>query len=94
VPDKNFNPAFPDSNVHVLSLGVGLTCRLGGRFLGIKDCGQPDEAYSLRKLIGLDLAYQLFLFEPRTVTGNPNPAVNGKYRTTNQALTLSFRLGF
>jgi long-chain fatty acid transport protein len=94
VPDKNFNPAFPDSNVHVLSIGLGLTCRPGGRFLGIKDCGQPDEANSLRKLIGVDLAYQLLLFEPRTVTGNPNPAVAGKYRTTNQALTLSFRLGF
>ena len=94
VPDKNFNPAFPDSNVHSPSIGVGLTCRPGGSFLGIMDCGQPGEANSLRKLIGVDLAYQLVLYEPRTVTGNPNPAVNGKYRTTDHALTLSFRLGF
>ena len=43
VPDKNFNPAFPDSNVHVLSFGFGLTCHPGGKFLGIKDCGQPDQ---------------------------------------------------
>jgi long-chain fatty acid transport protein len=94
VPDKNFNPAFPDSNVHVLSFGFGLTCHPGGKFLGIKDCGRPGEANSPRKLIGVDVAYQLLLFEPRTVTGNPNPAVNGKYRTMNQAFTLSFRLGF
>ena len=94
VPDKNFNPAFPESNVHAPSIGIGLTCRPGGSFLGIKDCGQPGESNSPRKLIGVDLAYQMVLYEPRTVTGNPNPAVNGKYRTTVHALTLSFRLGF
>jgi len=94
VPDKNFNPAFPESNVHSPSIGFGLTCRPGGSFLGIKVCGGRGEANSLRKLIGVDLAYQLVLYESRIVTGNPNPAVNGKYRTTTQALTLSFRLGF
>jgi len=45
-------------------------------------------------MTSLDLAYQLLLFETRTVTGSPNPAVNGTYRTTNQALVLSFRLAF
>jgi hypothetical protein len=40
------------------------------------------------------MAYQVLFFEPRTVTGNPNPAVNGKYHTLNQALTLSLRVGF
>ena len=94
VPDRNFNPAFPDSNVHVLSLGVGLVCRPGGKFLGLKDCGRPGEATSDRRMTSLDLAYQLLLFETRTVTGSPNPAVNGTYRTTNQALVLSFRLAF
>jgi long-chain fatty acid transport protein len=73
---------------------VGLTCRPGGRFLGVKDCGQPGEANSLRELIGVDLSYQLILYEPRVVTGNPNPAVNGKYRTTDHLLSLSLRLGF
>ena len=94
IPDQNFNPAFPDSNVHMLSLGVGLTCRPGGTFLGLKDCGQPGGAASHRQTIGLDVAYHLLLFETRTVTENPNPAVNGRYRTTNQALVLSFRLAF
>jgi long-chain fatty acid transport protein len=94
VPDKNFNPAFPDSNTNVLSVGVGLTCRPGGRFLGIKDCGQAGEANSLRQLIGVELSYQLLLVEPRIITGNPNPVVNGKYRTTNHILALSLRLGF
>ncbi|HEY7167521.1 MAG TPA: outer membrane protein transport protein [Candidatus Binatia bacterium] len=92
VPDKNFNPAFPDSNVHVLSFGIGLTCHPGAKFLGFKDCGRSGE--TIAEMIGVDLAYQLFLFESRTVTGNPNPAVNGTYDTINQALALTFRVGF
>jgi long-chain fatty acid transport protein len=94
VPDKNFNPAFPDSNVHVLSLGFGLTCHPGGKFLGLKDCGQTDAEHSHRENIGIDMAYQVLLFEPRTVTGNPNPVINGKYRTINQVLAVTFRVGF
>ena len=94
VPDKNFNPAFPDSNVHVLSFGFGLTCHPGGKFLGIKDCGQQDSENAHHENIGLDMAYQVLFLESRTVTGNPNPAVNGKYQTINQALTFSFRVGF
>ena len=80
--------------MHVVSLGVGLASRPGGTFLGLKDCGRPGEATSDRRMTSLDLAYQLLLFETRTVTGSPNPAVNGTYRTTNQALVLSFRLAF
>jgi long-chain fatty acid transport protein len=94
VSDQNFTPAFADSNVTVLSAGLGLTCRAGGRFLGLRSCGQPGEGAARRELIGVDLAYQLFLFEPRTVTGNPNPAVNGTYRTTIQLVSLSLRVGF
>ncbi|HWP24205.1 MAG TPA: outer membrane protein transport protein [Candidatus Binatia bacterium] len=93
VPDKNFNPAFADSNVHVLSAGAGLTCRPGGKFLGVMSCGEVDRSSPWRHT-ALDLAYQLLLFEPRTVSGHPNPAVNGRYRTINQAVVISFRAGF
>jgi long-chain fatty acid transport protein len=93
VPDKNFNPAFADSNVHALSVGVGLTCRPGGKFLGLISCGELDGSAPWRHA-GLDLAYQLLFFEPRAVSGHPNPAVNGRYRTVNQSLALSFRAGF
>ena len=93
VPDRNFNPAFVDSNVHALSFGVGFTCKPGGKFLGIKDCGELGES-SEWKAMAFDIAYQLFLLEPRTITGNPNPAINGRYRSTTQSLTLSFMLAF
>ncbi len=93
VPDKNFNPAFADSNVHVLSAGAGLTCHPGGKFLGVMSCGEVDRSSPWRHT-ALDLAYQLLLFEPRTVSGHPNPAVNGRYRTINQAVVISFRAGF
>jgi long-chain fatty acid transport protein len=94
IPAKNFNPAFPDANTHVIAMGTGLTCRPGGRFLGIKDCGKPGEGNHLRELIGVDVSYQLSLVNSRTVTGNPNPVVNGRYRTTGHTLALSLRLGF
>ncbi|HWP57961.1 MAG TPA: outer membrane protein transport protein [Candidatus Acidoferrales bacterium] len=93
VPDKNFNPAFADSNVHVLSIGGGLTCRPGGKFLGLTSCGEEGKSSPWRHA-GIDFAYQLLLFEPRIVSGHPNPAANGRYKTINQSLVLSFRAGF
>lgn len=93
VPDVNFTPAFSDSDVHTLSIGLGLTCHPGGKFLGFAKCGTQERSSAWRNM-GLDLAYQLILFEPRTVSGNPNPTVDGKYNTINQAITLSNRIGF
>jgi hypothetical protein len=37
-------PAFADSNVHVLSAGIGFTCKPGGRFLWLLSCGEPGKA--------------------------------------------------
>jgi long-chain fatty acid transport protein len=93
VSDRNFTPAFADSNAHVLSAGVGFTCKPDGKFLGIVSCGETGKSSAWRQ-IGLHLAYQIFLFETRPVTDNPNPAVNGRYRTLNQALALSLGIAF
>lgn len=93
VSDRNFSPAFPDSNVHVLSAGVGFTCKARGKFLGLFSCGESDKALAWHHL-GIDLAYQIFLWETRKVLENPNPSVNGTYRSLNQALALSLRVGF
>ncbi len=94
IPDANYNPVIPDADVHVWSIGLGLFCREGGRFLGVVDCGGADGGWVTRKAIGLDLAYQLLLFEPRTVTGHPHSGVNGTYRTTTNAGSLTLRINF
>jgi long-chain fatty acid transport protein len=93
VSDRNFTPAFPDSNGHVLSAGIGLTCKPGGKFLGLISCGEPGKASNWR-YTALDLAYQAILWETRRVTKSPNPAVNGRYRSLTQALSLSLRFAF
>jgi long-chain fatty acid transport protein len=85
IPDENFNPAVPDSDVNIWSVGLGLLCRYPARFLGWLACGRA---------MGLDVAYQALVFESRTVNGHPNPAVNGTYRTTTHDVALTFRLAF
>jgi long-chain fatty acid transport protein len=47
-----------------------------------------------RKALGIDVAYQALLFESRTVTGNPNPTVNGSYQTTTHVGSLTMRVNF
>jgi long-chain fatty acid transport protein len=44
--------------------------------------------------MGVDLAYQEWFYEPRTVTGNLNPAVNGTYHAFVHLGTFSFRYLF
>ena len=93
VSDQNFSPAFPDTNGHVLSAGMGLTCKPGGKFLGVFSCGETDEVSPWHHM-GIDFAYQVVLWETRKVIENLNPAVNGRYKSLNQAVVVSFRMGF
>ncbi|HBH80624.1 MAG TPA: long-chain fatty acid transporter, partial [Nitrospira sp.] len=48
------------------------------------------------KLVGLDLFYQAFLSEPRTISGvsGIRAPVNGRYDTTLHAGGLSVRVSF
>lgn len=93
VSDRNFTPAFPDTNGHVVTTGIGFTCKPGGKFFGVFSCGEPGKASPWRHT-GLDLSYQAILWETRKVTESPNPAVNGRYRSFNQALALTLRIAF
>ena len=94
VSDLNFDPAFADSDAHVVSAGVGFSCHAGGRFFGLISCADAEKGFLAKSSMGMDLAYQAFLFDPRTVTGSPNPTVNGTYRTTNHAGAVTVRVGF
>ena len=94
VPDANFNPGIPSSNVYIPSFGIGLTCKENGSFLGLTKCGNLGAGPIKSKSIGLDLSYQAGFYENRTVAGNTNPAVNGTYQTMIHAGGVSLRVNF
>lgn len=89
VPDRTFNPGIFSLPAHTLSLGVGFLCKGGGRFLGVVPCS--GESVLWPKGIGLDLAYQEWFYESRTVAGNQNPMVDGTYHAFVHLGTFSFR---
>lgn len=99
VPDSSFNPAIPDADHHSISVGGGLFCKRAAHFLGTIPCGNPSENLLKLKGVGIDLAFQALLYEPRTVTGNMNPvaipgSVNGRYKTTYYLGAISLRASF
>ncbi len=94
VPDQTFDPAVPDADSNLISVGAGFLCKGTGKFLGLFRCsGEGDGAFT-RDAIGLDLSYQVFLFEPRTVRGNLNPTVDGRYKSIYHMGTFSFHVDF
>ena len=94
IPDQNFNPAFPDSDVNVITAGMGFLCRGNGKLLWLISCGDTGNGSLWRKAISLDLAYMALLWKPRKVDGNPNPGVNGRYKTITHTGSLTFRVKF
>lgn len=92
VTDLNFDPAFADNDAHVATVGMGVLCRAGGRFLGLIACAHGEKGFLTKTSIGLDVFYQAFVFDTRTVIDNPNPTVNGTYRTVNHAGGMTFRV--
>lgn len=94
MPDQTFNPGIPSADQHIPSVGLGLTCKETGSFLGIR-CGTLGVGSVKPKAIGVDLSYQIAYYENRFVTGHAsNPAINGTYRTTLHAGGVSVRLHF
>jgi long-chain fatty acid transport protein len=99
VPDSSFTPTVPDANNHSISGGLGLLCKGKGQFLGLITCGSEEGGFLRPKALGLDLAFQALLYEPRTVTGNQNPvaipgSVNGTYKTTWYIGSVNLRVNF
>lgn len=92
VPDRTFNPAIPDSDEHSISFGAGFLCKKSPKATGfLKFCS--NELFPW-KAFGVDLAYQVLLVEPRTVRGNINPTVNGRYTNTVHTGAISFTMKF
>ena len=92
VPDRTFNPATISLSAHTLSLGTGFLCKGAGRFLGVVPCSGKSALWP--KGIGLDLVYQEWFYESRTVVGNLNPTVDGTYHAFVHLGALSLRTLF
>ncbi len=96
VPDLNFNPGVPSADLHVISTGIGLICQGNGSFLGLIPCESFGIGSIKTKLVGVDIFYQAFLYEPRTISGNTGlrATVNGRYDSTLHAGGFSIRASF
>ncbi len=68
VPDTTFNPATISLSANTLSIGTGFVCKGQARFLGLVPCGGASALWP--KAIGLDVAFQEWFYESRTITGN------------------------
>jgi long-chain fatty acid transport protein len=94
IPNRNFNPAFPDADSDTLSVGVGFNCRQQGRFLGLVPCISRREGFLARKALVIDLVFDVVLWESRMIRGNPAPGVNGLYNTRTYAGGLTAQINF
>jgi long-chain fatty acid transport protein len=94
MPDAGFHPGTPSSDVHILSTGIGFLCKAEGSLLGLARCGELGIGFLKPKGIGLDLSYQVSLYEQRTVSGNTGlrAQVNGLYQTTLHTGGISVRV--
>ena len=88
VPDTTFSPDVPDADNHAISTGLGLMCKGSGRFLGLFQCGRAGGSKWRPKAVGLDLAFQVLLYETRTVSGNQQPLTSGTFVDGNYKTTL------
>lgn len=96
VPDVTFNPGVPSADLHVISSGIGLICRENGSFLGLIPCGSLGVGPLKPKQIGVDIFYQAFIYEPRTIAdvSGFRSSVNGRYDSTIHAGGISARVSF
>jgi long-chain fatty acid transport protein len=96
MPDLSFNPGVPSADVHIVSIGLGMLCKADGSLLGLIPCGGVGVGGVKAQAIGLDLSYQVSLYEPRTVSGNTGvrAGVNGLYQSTFHTGGVSLRVNF
>jgi long-chain fatty acid transport protein len=90
VPSHTFDPAVPDSDYNALSIGWGMLCKGKGAFLGVFNCGDHGV-----KAIGLDLAYQVLLYQTRGISNNIQESlINGNWNTIIHVGALNLRMNF
>jgi long-chain fatty acid transport protein len=93
VPDTTFNPATISLTANTLSIGTGFVCKGQAKFLGLVPCGGTSALWP--KAIGLDMAFQEWFYESRTITGNIiSPTVDGTYHAYVHLGTVSINFIF
>lgn len=53
------------------------------KILRLVSYANDEKSFLAKSSMGLDVFYEAFVFDTRTVTDSPNLTVNGTYRTTN-----------
>ena len=89
VPSRDFDPSNPDADFNAFSAGVGFLCHAPAKFFGVLPCDSLGA-----KAMGLDLAYQILLYQTRGISNNRQPLLNGEWDTTLHVGALSFRVNF
>jgi len=89
VPSRDFNPSNPDADFNAFSAGVGFMCHAPAKFLGVLPCDSLGAT-----AMGLDLAYQILLYQTRGISNNRQPLLNGEWDTTLHVGALSCRVNF
>ncbi len=89
ISSRDFDPSNPDSDFNALSAGLGFMCHAPAKFLGMLPCDSLGA-----KAMGLDLAYQILLYQTRGISNNRQPLLNGEWDTTLHVGALSFRVNF
>jgi long-chain fatty acid transport protein len=89
IPSRDFDPSVTDSDFNALSAGLGFLCHAPAKFLGVLPCDSLGA-----KAMGLDLAYQVLLYQTRGISNNRQALLNGEWDTTLHVGALSFRVNF
>lgn len=98
VPSQTFDPAVPDSDKNIVSVGMGFLCKAGGWFAGFIPCGEQGGWYR-PSAISLDVAYQAAIYDTRHITDNQPPltlpaVVNGRYSTVHHGGFVTLGIKF
>lgn len=94
IPDYTFSPQLADNTWDGVAIGLGLSCRDKGRFLGLLECGNNDNKAFTARRMGLDLAFQAFFYTPRYVAANIQPSAEGRYQNSAFVGSLNFNLSY
>ena len=94
IPQDTFSPQVADTDWNVVAVGLGFNCKDKGRFFGLVECGNAGNKPLTASSMGLDISFQAYIYDPRHITKNLQPSVEGVYRTSAFVGSINFNLGY